>query len=441
MKGVAAACVVLVMAAVLGGAVAGAGAEADGQQAEPGLEQRVDRLEADLSRLKGAAESEKPAMRSKYAVDLYGFLKLDLAYMDSRANDAGNYARWIESEQDNRNDNQFNITARESRFGLMLKGPDVRSMKTSGRVEVDFYEGGAENKNRPMMRHAYLQVEWPESGWSILAGQTSDVVSPLVPETLNYSVGWWIGNIGYRRPQLRVSKSFDAGSGVGVLLQAAVARTIGHFGAFSPSQDSGKDAGFPTVQGRYAMSFPLFGAEKFTAGVSGHWAEEEYDRDAEGRHTHLQSWSVNLDFSVPIARWLSFRGEVWGGENLDQYLGGVGQGVVIETTEGEFVNGENIKGAFVRQWSVASVGGWGCFICGPWDGWRFNFGYSVDNPRDRDVVSGQGRTWNNSYWGQVSYDLNEAVRAGVELSWWETAYKNQEDGDALRLQISFVYRF
>jgi len=425
-------------------------AETDVERENVQLKERVDRLEGDVSQLKGMleqkpkapAEAEKPAMRAKYGVDLYGFIKLDLAYMDSRANDSGNYARWIESEKDNENDNQFNVTARESRFGFMLQGPQLASMKTSGRMEMDFYEGGAENKNRPMMRHAYLQVEWPNSGWSILAGQTGDLMSPISPETLNYSVGWWIGNIGYRRPQLRVSKSFDVGKDVQVLAQVAAARTIGHFGPFSPSQDAGKDSGFPTVMARYAVTFPLFNGKKTTLGVSGHWGEEEYDTDARGNHTHMRSWSADLDILLPVSDWLNFKAEFWAGENLDQYLGGVGQGVVIETAESPFVfvNGENVKGAFIRQWTVASMGGWANLVLGPWDGWRFGAGYSVDNPDDKDVPT-QGRTWNDSYWTQISYDLNEAVRVGVEISWWETQYKDLEDGNALRMQTSLVYRF
>ena len=430
-------------------------AETDVERENVQLKERLDRLEAEVNQLKSTlaekpkgpeqaekpkapAEVEKPAMRAKYPVELYGFFKTDAAYMTARTNDAGNYARWVESEETNKDDDQFSLTARESRFGLMFQGPGLESMKTSGRVEVDFYEGGAENKARPMMRHAYLQLDWPKSGWSVLAGQTSDTNSPLVPDSLNYTVGWWVGNIGYRRPQIRVAKSCDIGKGFQVLSQVAIARTIGRNGPFNgvtsdsvTGSDTGKDSGFPTVQARYAVTFPLFAGKKSTFGVSGHYGQEEYDKDNTGNNTHFTSWSAGADILIPIADWLTFKGEFWTGEDLDQYLGGVGQGVVIETTD---------EGTYIRDWSVASMGGWGNLVLGPWNRWRFSVGYSVDNPDDDDVLT-KGRKWNNAYWGQTSYDINEAVRLGVELSWWETEYRDSADGDGLRCQTSFIYRF
>ncbi|MEW6441766.1 MAG: hypothetical protein AB1640_12605 [bacterium] len=412
------------------------------------LKERIDRLESDVSQLKSQLEKprapeEKPALRSKFGAELYGFIKGDAAYMTARANDAGNYARWIESEELNKDDDQFNLTARESRFGFMLQGPTIDSMQTGGRIEMDFYEGGAENKNRPMMRHAYLQLDWPKSGWSVLAGQTSDVVSPLWPDTLNYSVGWWVGNIGYRRPQFRGTKTFTWAKDIQFQAQVAIARTIGHFGPFNPEDsayDTGKDAGFPTVQARYAVSFPLFNGKKSSFGVSGHWGEEEYDKDATGDDTHMETWSACADILIVITDWLTLKGEYWTGRDLDSYLGGVGQGVVIETTDGEFLNGGKVTGTFIRDWSVASMGGWGNVVLGPWNGFRSSLGYSVDHPDSDDVLT-RGRTRNYTCWGMLAYDINPAVRVGVELSWWGTKYRDLEDGDALRAQTSMIFRF
>ena len=77
------------------------------------------------------------------------------------------------------------------------------------------------------MRHAYLKLDWPKSRFNIIAGQTSDVISPLYPQTVNYSVGWWTGNIGYRRPQLRFTKAMRINKDVDLKLEGAFARTIG----------------------------------------------------------------------------------------------------------------------------------------------------------------------------------------------------------------------
>ena len=52
-----------------------------------------------------------------------------------------------------------------------------------------------------MMRYAYLKVCSDKD--YLLAGQTSDVISPLVPTTVNYTVLWNCGNIGYRHLQIQ----------------------------------------------------------------------------------------------------------------------------------------------------------------------------------------------------------------------------------------------
>lgn len=294
------------------------------------------------------------------------------------------------------------------------------------------------------MRQAYLDLDWPRIDLSVLAGQTNDVISPLAPDTLNYSVGWWIGNIGYRRPQFRLSKGFDLGGGYSLLIQVAAARTIGDAGPFSP-QDTGKDAGFPSIQALYSISFPLLTNRKTSIGISGHWGEEEYDYDIQGNNVRLKTWSVTVDLLLPICDWMSFKGEFWTGENLDAYLGGVGQGIIIQTSNGQFMNGEGVTGTFIRAWTIGSTGGWVAITFGPWYRCIFNTGISIDDPDDDDISHlvplDDGRTWNSSYWGNVVYDINNAVRVGLELSYWETKYKYLAHGDAIRVQTSLIYRF
>jgi hypothetical protein len=421
----------------------------DLEKANQELRNRVESLEADLADVKSRLEKDAkadaaqaaPSVQSKYSIQLYGFIKVDAAYMTARANDAGNYARWVESEATNANDDQFNLTARESRFGLDFRGPDLASLRTSAKMEIDWYGGGSENKNVPMLRHAFLQLDWLKGSWTLLAGQTSDVLSPLVPYSLNYSVGWWIGNIGYRRPQVRLTKAFDLGGDFRMRIQIAAARTLGHDWPYASSQDTGKDRGFPTAQARYEIAFPLFsGLPQAAVGFSGHYGEEEYDRTQQGDEVIANSWSAGADLLVPILSWLSFKGEIWTGENLDSYLGGVGQGVILQTTDGEFVNGANATGTLIDVRTIGSTGGWVSLEARPWHRWILGAGYSLDDPHNADIPKG-GRNRNSSLWGNVSYDITEAVRVGFEISQWETFYKETTGGNSIRLQTSLIYRF
>ena len=77
-----------------------------------------------------------------------------------------------------------------------------RRCPDGGKVEIDFERTiDVENKSSVLLRHAYVEVK--NDDFRLLAGQTWDVISPLCPGVLFYSVGWDGGNIGYRRPQFR----------------------------------------------------------------------------------------------------------------------------------------------------------------------------------------------------------------------------------------------
>ena len=54
--------------------------------------------------------------------------------------------KWVDPETGrNNNDDEFNMTANQTRIGLKITGPDSEDLKLSGLVEVDFYGGGGDN--------------------------------------------------------------------------------------------------------------------------------------------------------------------------------------------------------------------------------------------------------------------------------------------------------
>jgi len=419
----------IVLVAVLAG-ISSTASGSDMARENAELQKRIEKLDKELEELKksiaqqtGMEDGTGPkAVWSNLDIQLYGYLKLDAAYDSSRIEN-GNYAKWVERENTNSDADEFNMTANETRLGMLINGPEG-GVRTSGRVEVDFYEGGAENKARLMMRHAYLKLDWPEERFNIIAGQTSDVVSPLVPSTVNYSVCWWVGNIGYRRPQIRFTKEISRGQDVDWKFEGAFARTIGRSGF--GGVESGADESFPTVQGRVSVTLPLYGPERSTIGLSGHKGKEEYDLDNTGRNREFTSWSVNADLTQPIKSWLAIKGEVFTGENLDAYLGGIGQGV---TTSG------------LNQYEeIRSTGGWVAASLGPWDRVRFNTGVSMDEV-DRGNVNSGSRTVNRSVFGNMFYSVTKQAEVAFELSQWNTDYKGNGDAESVRAQLAFIYRF
>lgn len=379
-----------------------------------------------MAMLEEKEKTKKKPVWSDLDIQLYGRLKLDAAYDTSRM-EVGDYAKWVRPHTNINHHSEFNMTANETRLGLNISGPETDGVKTSGRVEIDFYGGGAENKANLMMRHAYINIEWPAERFSILAGQTSDVISPLSPNTLNYSVDWWAGNIGYRRPQIRLTKSYALGQDVDLKLEVAATRNIGISSGSFVVRDTGEDSGIPGLQGRASVQFPWLKDQPTIIGVSGHWAKEKFYTSAAGANQDYRSWSLNLDATQPINEWLALKGELFTGENLSAYLGGIGNGV--NTVLGR---------------EISSSGGWVAASLTPRPKWNFNFGIGVDDPKSGDLAgmsATDARDYNRSIFGNAIYSISKNTEVGFELSQWHTEYRGAGNADAIRAQTSFIYKF
>ncbi len=379
-----------------------------------------------------ASETDGEAhLRSSLDLKIYGYFKLDAAY-DSARTAVGDFVKWVELVPENPHDAAFSMTANQSRFGVEFAprpateaGSEPR-LKTRGRIEVDFYGGGAANKSRLMLRHAYIEAVWPQRGLELIAGQTTDVISPLNPKTLNYSVAWWAGNIGYRRPQVRLTCRSDFGEGHQLALAVALARTIGATDSEFTSNDAGSDSALPTLQARLGLSL----ANGAAIGISGHIGQEEFDTAPDGRSETFDSWSLNLDYKQRLASHVVVQAEAFTGENLQAYLGGIGQGVNL-----------------ARRQEIASSGGWFSLDFGPYErveggsaGWEYHLGATIDDVDDLDVASG-ARSRNTSLFASGLYSFDRHLQMSLELSWWSTAYKDQQEPSTLRSQFSVLYRF
>lgn len=390
------------------------------EQAHEALKQENEELQKQMLQL--AEEIEE----SPFDLKFYGTIKLDMSY-DSARTSTGNFARWVESEAFiEEDDDQFNITARQTKLGIDILAPEVEGWKISAKVEIDFYRGDEEDSNVVRMRHAYLLLQWQELDLGIIAGQTNDVIGPLSPPTVNFSPLWWAGNPGYRRPQLRVTKNFTLAESGKLGLEVAAVRTIGDLRTWTGIEnvDTGEDSGFPTVQGRVSLGFPLGSEKPVVIGFSGHWGKEEYDLQA-GDDKKFTTWSMFIDLTIPLGEKFVIQGEVWAGENLDTYYAGIGQG--INTTSMD---------------EITAMGGWVAFSIGPFEGWKFNLGAAIDDPKDSDL-NGGGRERNQVLFVNIFYDvpLLKGFQVAAEVSYWNTQYRRQEDGDNWRTQCAFLFSF
>ncbi|MCX7916359.1 MAG: hypothetical protein N3A53_08685, partial [Verrucomicrobiae bacterium] len=182
--------------------------------------------------------------------------------------------------------------------------------------------------------------------------------------------------------------------------------------------DTGQESGFPTFQGRTSVSFPLLTDKPTVLGISGHFGQERYPNNY-----RIDTYSINADLTLPITKWLALQAELFFGQNLDAYLGGIGQGVNLTTMK-----------------PIHSQGGWVALTLTPSTKWQFNFGAAIDDPRDSDLAP-KYRTYNTVVFGNGTYFITPNLSIGLELSYLHTGYRDQLDGEDFREQLSLIYKF
>ena len=354
----------------------------------------------------------------------YGILWFNMAYETQRTVD-GDYALYVYSP-DVRDYDAFHVNARATRLGLDVSGPKIPffcDASSGGKVEIDFFSPVQVPENRAgvMLRHAYWEVK--NEYFRLLAGQTWDLNAPLLPGTLMYSVAWGVGNLGYRRAQLRYERYIPVSNVVQFALQGALAVDL----ADDTPGLNGDHEGWPVIQMRSAVTLGERGPGKrpITLGFSGHIGEQFYERNPaidtdDGKE---KTWSFCVDLHMPLTERMGVQGEFFTGANLGHFMGGIVQG--INPTTGR---------------AIRSTGGW-IELWYDWTKrWHSHVGYGIDDPINRDVPTG-GRLYNDFIFANIMYDLTERFVMGFEYTHWKTHYQGRSPGDSDRLEFAAKYSF
>lgn len=370
----------------------------------------------------------------------YGALWGTMAY-DTERTYPGEYPLYAESAS-TAGESAFELDIRRTRLGLDIAGPDIAffDAHSGGKVEIDFMGSslGTENKAGVLLRHAYWQVK--NEDYALLVGQSWDTISPLFNNTISYSVGWFGGNIGYRRAQVRLDRylTFSDVSMVTATLSANQ-DIISDF----PTQASvnREPSDWPILEGRLGWTLGPRGkgCNPITLGVSSHIGKQQFDFAAvsgspldlpAADDVQVITWSINTDLRVPITDRFGVQNELFYGENLGAFFGGIGQGVCS-----------------VSRQAIRSRGGW----VDVWYDWtprlHSTVGMGLDDPIDNDLYV--GRTYNHFVYGNVVFDITKQLQVGLELSNWKTLYKDDRTptstdplpGDSYRIEAMAKYAF
>ena len=373
-----------------------------------------------------AADTNLVSVLSKFELKIYGYVKLDASY-DTQRTSAGDLMYYVLPEVNGDKDDEFNMTAKETRLGLDIKGPEVGSVKTTGKIETDFYgPGGSANSPNLRMRLGYLDLAHA-NGFSFRAGQDWETFITVFPKILNFTYLADAGALGLRRPQARLTQEFPVGGKTKLTAKIAAARTIGE-DIDGGGMDDGADSGKPSVQGNLIFETPVFANKPAKISVSGHFGQETLDTSVSNKITDVDtkdydSWSVIGSALLPFGDHVAIQGSAWQGANLDNYFGGIGQGI-NKTLDTE----------------IGAKGGWVQLVLDPVETINLNLGYGLDDPDDDDMNNGN-RSKNELLFANVFFKLNSAVTLGLEYSYITTSYKEASDATDNRFQGSALYKF
>jgi hypothetical protein len=319
----------------------------------------------------------------------------------------------------------FSMHPRLTRFGVDYSGPQVSGLwgaQLSGKLELDFENGGSESRQIIRIRHAYMELK--KGDVSFLAGQTWDLLSPLIPTVDNDTLLWNAGNIGDRRPQIQFSYQPKVGRG-----RWSIATAAGLTGAID-AQDldnntyrDGEESGKPDFQARVGYGQPLWVSEQSASfGVSTFYGWENTSKAIGGR-TLFHAQATNVDYTLPLSRIVSLRGEGWWGRNMSDIRGGAGQGINV-------TNGREIRGR----------GGWSELTLRLSRYYSLHPGFSVDSPVPSDVPIG-GRTRNQVYYFGNRITPGGDFTIGADYLRWWTSFQGYKAALDNRINIFFQYAY
>ena len=396
-----------------------------GEEVVPGGDEPATRSELAALReeAKGFAWTKGPLK-----ITPYGFLNLSVSN-DSQRAIPGDYILYAQSA-DVDDSSAFTIDARTSRIGLKIEGPRIDALHADlgGCAEFDFqgYPNGSKNKGGVQLRRAYAELVDKQNDRRLLAGQDWEIISPGAPQMLNYLPAAFVGDIQYRRAQLRYEQGYSTSGDCRILAQiAACDNVLGDY--TSTAGVNAASSGWPIIEGRIASELfkESFNGTPIVVGLSGHIGEQYYRFSpiagvpmcSTTERFAVRTWSACVDFSTPLGGIHKFSGEFYSGTNLSSFCGGINQGIDL-----------------YRRDSIDDQGGW-LSIHSDWTKkFATNVGYGCDKPKQEDLVGtttpsggfATSRTKNEVYFVNGIYNWTPNFMTGLEVGYYRTGYQKAD---------------
>ncbi len=249
---------------------------------------------------------------SQYNMEIYGFVKADFMY-DDAGNAVGELLSFTNSDVDTSAD--FRASGRMSRLGFKISKDNF-----IGKVEGDFYGlGGSHTGFR--LRHAYGKVNM--GNFEVLLGQTWHLTPLELPGSNNFMCFGYNGALWHRVPQARLTYNFADNFSAAV----AVAHPTNDVAEADNEATSSEE---PLIEAQISKGFGF--GELTLSGAMGTW------EDTAGESGDIELVDLGYSFDLPAS--MKLNGQIWSGQNLQDFLGSPGMGYAGNEVEakGGFAN-------------------------------------------------------------------------------------------------------
>ena len=372
---------------------------------------------------------------TNFQVNVFGAVVTDLVFSEPRAVAPGTPFFLLTPSSPGFDEKTVSFHARQSNVGAALTGPSFGGWQSGGLVLVNFFNDALiVDQYGVLPLQAYGELR--NDRFRIAAGLQFDVFNPNTPWILPFSLLSASGNSGNAfRGQVRIERFVNVADDVQWTGQLALSDPVPT--TVNPAFRVLEDNGWPNVESRLALGI---GQQEMVNGVMRRPFEISLSGVVGQMRTTIPGttqvvtdvWGAGGDFRWKFLPSLGVAGEIYHGEGLGTYNGGILQNV----------NEDLVVPANSTYEAIESTGGWlETFVY-----WtpclHSHVGYGIDNPEDLDLGLGQ-RSRNSTYFANLIWDVNSSFRLASEFTYRETEYNFatpvSNEGPGYHFQLQWLF--